>query len=70
MARAVEFQKLSSLQIEQIVDKIVPLIAAPEDHEFFHAVLSLKLEDCQSSGQAAYFVSRLLQSAAEPKVKP
>lgn len=52
--------KLNALQIEAIVDKIVPLIAEPADHEFFRGVIGLKLEACRSSADAAIFVRRLL----------
>jgi hypothetical protein len=64
MEMANEVQKLNPAQIEAIVDRVVPLIAAPEDHEFFRGVLFCKLESCKSSGQAAYFVSKLLKQAA------
>ena len=56
-------ETLNPMQIEAIVDRVVPLIAAPEDHEFFRGVLFCKLESCKSSGQTAYFVSRLLKTA-------
>lgn len=52
--------KLNSLQIENILDKIVPLIAEPADHSFFRGVIGLKLEACKSSGEAAMFVRKLL----------
>ena len=53
--------KLNDMQIENIIDKIVPLIAAPEDHEFFRAVLRIKAEE-SSSGAFAAFVSKLLKA--------
>lgn len=56
-------QTLSPEQIENVVDKIVPLIANPEDHEFFRGVLFCKLESCKSSGEAGYFINSLLKSA-------
>jgi len=56
--------KLDPLQIENIVNKIVPLIAAPEDHGFFRGVLYCKLESCESSGEAALFINGLLRAAA------
>ena len=55
-------ETLSPMQIEEIVDRVVPLIAEPEDHEFFKGVLFIKLENC-SSAQAARFVSQLLNAA-------
>jgi hypothetical protein len=55
--------KLSALQIETILDKVVPLIAAPADHGFFRGVIGLKLENCNSSA-AAMFVRSLLEQAA------
>lgn len=53
--------KLDDMQIENIIDKMVPLIAAPEDHEFFRAVLRIKAEE-SSSGAFAAFVSKLLKA--------
>lgn len=54
--------KFDDIQIEAIIDRLVPLIAAPEDHEFFRGVLRLKAEE-SSSGQFAAFVNTLLKSA-------
>ena len=48
--------KLDGAQIEAIVDRIVPLIAAPEDHEFFRGVLFLKAEE-SSSGQPSIWLA-------------
>jgi hypothetical protein len=53
--------KLNDMQIENIIDKLVPLIAAPEDHEFFRALLRIKAEE-SSSGAFAAFVSKLLKA--------
>lgn len=53
--------KLDDMQIENIIDKMVPLIAAPEDHEFFRAVLRIKAEE-SSSGAFAAFVNKLLKA--------
>jgi hypothetical protein len=50
------------MQIEEIINKLVPLIAAPEDQGFFRGVLQIKAENC-SSGQFAHFVSQMLKSA-------
>ena len=52
--------KLNGEQIENVVDKLAPLIAAPEDEEFFRGVLSIFAEEC-SSGHFAHFVSGLLR---------
>lgn len=54
-----ERYELSAAQIKTIVDKLVPLIAAPEDHEFFRGVLTIKAEQSTSSS-FAYFVWKLL----------
>jgi hypothetical protein len=53
--------KLDDMQIEEILDKLVPLIAAPEDHEFFRGVLRIKAEE-SSSGAFTAFVNKLLKS--------
>ena len=49
------------MQIDSIIDKLVPLLASPEDHEFFRGVLRIKAENT-SSGHFAYFVSEMLKS--------
>ena len=55
--------KLDGLQIENILDKLIPLIAEPADYEFFRGVIGLKLENC-GSGEAARFVHSLIGGAA------
>jgi hypothetical protein len=55
----IEAPKLSPAQIENIVDRLVPLIAAPEDHEFFKGVLFCYAET-KSSAQFHAFVAKLL----------
>lgn len=52
--------KLNPMQIENILDKLIPLIAEPADHSFFRGVIGLKLEACKSSADAAMFVRKLL----------
>lgn len=56
--------KLNALQIENILDKVVPLIAEPADHGFFRGVIGIKLEACISSAEAAVFVRKLLGEPA------
>lgn len=56
--------KLNALQIENILDKVIPLIAEPADYGFFRGVIGLKLEACISSAEAALFVRKLLGEAA------
>lgn len=53
--------KLNPLQIETILDRIVPLIAEPADHEFFRGVLAIKAENC-TSGEFAFLVSMILKT--------
>lgn len=54
--------KLDGAQIENIIDKLVPLIAEPEDHEFFRGVLIIKAENSTASAFGA-FVTKLLKEA-------
>lgn len=54
--------KLNGEQIGNIIDKLVPQIAAPEDYEFFRGVLTIKAEE-STSGEFALFVNRLLSAA-------
>jgi hypothetical protein len=55
-----EAHKFNGQQIEDIIERVVPLIAAPKDHEFFRGVLHVKADSCRSSGEFAYFINRLL----------
>ena len=55
--------KLNPMQIESIIDKLVPLIAAPSDYEFFRGILFIKAENSSASSFGA-FVSKLLEQAA------
>ena len=52
--------KLNALQIENILDTLIPLIADPKDHEFFKFVIGEKLASCTSS-EAVVFVNKLLK---------
>lgn len=52
--------KFDALQIETILDKVVPLIAEPADHSFFRGVIGIKLESCKNSAEVAMFVKKLL----------
>ena len=55
--------KLSAFQLEEIIDKVVPMIAAPADHEYFKGVLFVMGEN-QSSAQFGAFIAKLLKTAA------
>lgn len=55
--------KFDALQIESILDRLVPLIAKPEDQGFFRGVLRI-YADASTSGEFALFVNKLLKSAA------
>lgn len=45
--------RLNALQIESIVDRIVPLIAAPADHGFFRGVIQMVTIYLTHQGQLA-----------------
>jgi len=47
------------MEIENIIDKIVPLIAEPKDEGLFRFIIGEKLESC-TSGEAVVFVNNLL----------
>ena len=44
---------LDAQQIENILDKLLPIIAKEEDYDFFRGVLTIKFENCSSSEAAA-----------------
>lgn len=52
-------QRLDEAQIDAILDRLVPLIAAPEEAEFSRVVLRLVAEE-SSSGHFAQLVNDLL----------
>lgn len=52
--------RLNDLQIETILDRLLPLIAAPEDHEFFRGILRIAGEEF-SSGSFAALVAQILK---------
>ncbi len=54
--------KFDAEQIEAILDKLVPIIAAPKDQGFFRGILRIKAE-ASTSGEFSAFVSRLLTEA-------
>lgn len=56
--------KLNALQRETILEKLVPLIAAENDREFFRGVLSIALENMNST-QSALFVKTLLEGTQQ-----
>jgi len=53
--------KFGSQQVESIINKVVPLIAAEKDHEFFKGVLHCKAESCGSSEEFSSFIAKLLK---------
>ena len=63
MNRTADVVKLNPQQIEEIVDRVVPLISEPEDHAFFKGVLFCKLDSCASSAEASAFIAKLLKAA-------
>ena len=63
--KALQLPKFSGGQTEAIIDKLVPLIAAEEDQEFFKGVLFVAAEDCKSSAAFAVLVQRLLAGPPE-----
>jgi hypothetical protein len=54
--------KLSDDQISKILDRVVPLIAAPDDQEFFRGILRIKAENSTSSNFAS-FIGKLISEA-------
>lgn len=56
--------KFDALQIETIIDKVVPIVAAEQDYEFFRGVLFCKAESCTSSAEFSSFIAKLLKEAA------
>lgn len=55
---------LNETQIENILNRLVPLIAAPGEEEFVRTVLRLKAEHC-TAARFAYFVSQIFKAQRE-----
>lgn len=55
-------QKFDSQQLESIIGRVVPLVAEPEDHNYFRGVLYAKADSCESSAEFAAFIAKLLAS--------
>jgi len=61
--------KLTAEQIESILNRVVPLIAAPEDQEFFRGVLRIKAEEL-SAARFAELMARIIAKAREKNALP
>lgn len=59
--------KLNALQIETIIDSIVPLISAKEDHDFFKGMLHI-VADNSSSAQFSVFIKKLLDNTSNNNI--
>lgn len=53
--------RFDDAQHKSIIDKVVPLIAKPEDQEFFRGILWCRADASKSSSDFAYFISTLLK---------
>jgi len=53
--------KFNSMQIESIINSVVPLIAEKKDYGFFKGILHVKADSCKSSSEFSYFISKLLK---------
>jgi hypothetical protein len=51
--------KFDSLQIETIIDKVVPMVAEPSDYEFFRGVLHCEAESCSSAAEFSAFIAKM-----------
>ena len=60
--------RFTPLQLEAILDRLVPLIAAPKDYGFLRGVLAIKAEN-SSSGEFALFVKRVLDEHSKSPEK-
>lgn len=56
-----EVFKFSDKQIDNIINKVVPIVASKEDHDFFKRILYFKAESCISSSEFSYFITQLLE---------
>ena len=65
MSQTSTVEKFNAEQIESIIDRVVPLVAAEEDYPFFRAVLSIKADSCKSSTEFTVFIEKLLKGNTE-----
>ena len=52
----------NATQIDDIISKVVPLIADEKDHEFFRGILFVRAEACNSSAEFALVIKSLLEA--------
>lgn len=52
--------KFNNLQIEDIINKTVDLIARDKDKDFFRGILRIKADESKSSAEFSNFIARLL----------
>jgi len=52
--------KLSPEEVKKVVDKVVPLVAEPEDYEYFKGCITL-LGESVTSAEFAEFIRKLLK---------
>lgn len=61
--------KLDSMNIEAILDKLIPMIAEPDDHDFFRAIIGIKAEE-STSAEFSMFVAKLLRAKSTCTTNP
>lgn len=59
--------KLNSLQIETIIDRVVPIIAKEKDHEFFKGVLHCAAKNYDYAGFCS-LIEKLLKFEIKRRV--
>ena len=57
-------ERFTDAQVEEIIDRVVPLIAEEADYPFFRGVLWLRAEAATSSADFSSFVATLLRTMA------
>ena len=54
--------KFDAMQVEAIIDRVVPIIAAPEDQDFFRGILHIRAEEFSSFVDFSSFIAKFLKS--------
>ena len=55
-------RRFTALEVEKIINKVVPLIAHEDDHEFFKGILHVVASESTSSTDFTVFIQSLLSN--------
>ncbi len=57
--------KFNAEEVESLINKVVPIVAAEEDYDFFKGALWCKAQECNSAEFSVFISNMLKQFAGE-----